>query len=230
MNTIFDVLPLRLAGTSMEGPLAGLHRVYERIEAAQSSWIAASPYRCPDGCGSCCDEFEPELLDVEALYLAAWMLRNEPRRLDDLVRNADRGGCVLADADGCWHCTVYAGRPLVCRLFAYSGDRAKDGSVRFRPCSRMTVVGARSLDEAGLLETYGVLPPAMGDLAAEASFLMPGSSGERTPLRDALPLAAGKIRMLTDLSAFSAFESESDDDDGDNDNPGGAPPTVPLAG
>ncbi len=233
MNTISDVLPLRLAGTSMEGPLEGLHRIYERIDAEQSAWIQASPYRCPDGCGSCCDEFEPDLLDVEALYLAAWVLRNAPHRLDDAERNAGRKGCVLADPDSRWHCTVYAGRPLVCRLFAFSGDRAKDGSVRYRPCSRMAVQGSRSLGHAALIDLHGILPPAMGDLAAEASFLMPGSSGERSPLRYALVRAADKLRMLSGCSAFSAFAPErgdGDDGDGEDDNPGGAPPTVPLAG
>ncbi|HCM28337.1 MAG: hypothetical protein A2Z99_00995 [Treponema sp. GWB1_62_6] len=233
MNTISDVLPLRLAGTSMEGPLSGLHRIYDRIDAEQTAWIEASPYRCPESCGSCCDEFEPDLLAVEALYLAAWILRNAPHRLDDAERNAGRKGCVLADPDSRWHCTVYAGRPLVCRLFAFSGDRAKDGTVRYRPCSRMKAEGARTLDHAALLDLHGVLPPAMGDLATEASFLMPGGSGERSPLREALPRAADKIRLLTDFSAFSSFAPASDGDgdgDGEDDNPGGAPPTEPMAG
>jgi hypothetical protein len=125
---------------------------------------------------------------------------------------------------------VYAGRPLVCRLFAYSGDRGKDGAVRFRACAHMLMKGERTLGAAELTARYGMLPPVMGDLAAEADFLLPGSAGERTPLREALPRAVAKIRLLTDLSAFSVFDSASDDGDGDNDNPGGNTPPMPRAG
>lgn len=229
MGTI-DILPRRLRGTSLEAPLAGLDRVYERIETAQSSWIAATPYSCPPGCGHCCETFEPDILEIEALYLAAWIVRNAPERLADVDRNADRVGCVLADHEGCYHCTVYPARPLVCRLFAYSGDRGKDGTVRFRPCAHMKVAGKRDLGQAELTERYGMLPPVMGDLASEADLLLPGSAGERSPLREALPRAAAKIRLLTDLAAFSAFADAHDDGDGDNDNPGGNTPPLPRAG
>jgi hypothetical protein len=164
------------------------------------------------------------------LYLASWVLLNAPERLADVERNADRKGCVLAEREGCYHCTVYGGRPLVCRLFAYAGDRGKDGSVRFRACAHMRVKDARSLDQNELAARYGMLPPVMGDLAGEADLLLPSSAGERTPLREALPRAAAKIRHLTDLAAFSAFAASRDDGDGDNDNPGGNTPPMPRAG
>jgi len=227
MDTI-DALPRRLGGTSLEAPLIGLHGVYERIEAAQNPWIAATPYRCPTGCGICCETFEPDLLEIEALYLAAWIVKNAPERLDDVEKNSGRRGCVLADPSGDYHCTVYEGRPLICRLFAFSGDRGKDGSIRFRPCAHMEVKGERALGQAELSARYGLLPPAMGDLASEAAFLLPSSAGDRAPLREALPRAVDKIRRLTDLSAFSVFAA-SRDGDGDNDNPGGNTPPMPRA-
>jgi Fe-S-cluster containining protein len=192
--------------------------------------MAASPYRCPPGCGLCCETFEPDILEVEALYLAAWILKNAPERLDDIEKNAGRRGCVLADPSGEYHCTVYGGRPLICRLFAFSGDRGKDGTIRFRPCSHMAAAGRRSLGQAELIARFGALPPAMGDLASEAETLLPSSAGDRAPLREALPVAAAKIRHLTDLAAFSAFSTARNDGGGDNDNPGGNTPPLPRAG
>ncbi len=191
--------------------------------------MAASPFRCPPGCGLCCETFEPEILEVEALYLASWVVVNAPERLADVERNADRKGCVLADHEGTFHCTVYSGRPLICRLFAYAGDRGKDGAVRFRPCAHMEAEGKRTLDQAELISRFGTLPPVMGDLASEADSLIPGSAGERLPLREALPRAVAKIRYLTDLAAFSAFAEARSDGDGDNDNPGGNTPPLPAA-
>jgi len=237
---ICDVLPRGLEDTSIGAPLEGLHRIYERIGSDQDKWTSATPYRCPNGCGSCCEGFEPETLEVEALYLAAWLYRADGERFSAALEGypesrAERPGCVLADPSGKYHCTVYGGRPLVCRLFAYSGDRAKDGSARFSLCSRMDDLGGpRRMDEKAILERFGLLPPVMGDLAGEAESLLPDSAGERSPLRSALPRAAAKIRYLADLAASSAFavvRSESGGKgDGDNDNPGGGLPPMPRAG
>ena len=236
---IRDILPRGLEGTSFEVPLERLHGIYGQIEKVQSAWIAATPFRCPPGCGSCCEGFEPEVLELEALYLAAWLSRSDPARFAALRTGAEDGrplgkGCFLADSSGAYHCTVYGGRPLICRLFAYSGDRAKDGSARFRLCSRMASDGPRQMDERELIERFSVLPPIMGDIAGEADSLLPGRSGNRRSLRDALPEAAAKIRYLSDLAASSAFSvlraEDSGENDGDNDNPGGGEPPIPRAG
>ncbi|MFA6507863.1 MAG: YkgJ family cysteine cluster protein [Treponemataceae bacterium] len=235
---IRDILPRGIEATSLGGPLSGLHRIYERIEESQSKWVASTPFRCPSGCGSCCDDFEPGLLEIEALYLAAWLLRTHRDRVPAIMagfthEQTERKGCVLASPLGEYHCTVYGGRPLVCRLFAYSGDRAKDGSARFRLCSRMTTELPRQFDEMALLGHFGLLPPIMADLAGEADSLLPDQGGERTPLRLVLPRAVAKIRHLADLtdsSAFSIFLSKDDKGDGDNDNPGGGLPPMSRAG
>jgi Fe-S-cluster containining protein len=223
----------RLADTSLAEPLRALDRIYARIEAEQTEWIAATPFRCPFGCGSCCAEFEPEILDVEALYLAAWWLSAHPDRPPAPATSAGRG-CALSDPDGEYHCTAYGGRPLVCRLFAYSGDRDKLGRARFRLCAKMPG-DVRDYGAEALVDRFGRLPPVMGDLAGEADALLPGRSGQRRPLRDALPAAIAKIRQLMDFAASSAFAAaieataRYDDHDGDNDSPGGAPPPLPAA-
>lgn len=237
-----SVLPPALAGSSLEGPLMALQRIYESIRVAQEPWIAATPFRCPSGCGACCEGFEPELSEVEALYLAAWVIRNDPGRVSAVDGAASRRGCVLADPERSGHCTVYPGRPLVCRLFAYSGDRGKDGAGRFRPCRRMEGIGPRPggisegpdahgwlapLGESELLARYGALPPFMGDVAREADLLLPNSAGERTPLREALPIAVARLRYLMELSDRAAFVAV--DGDGGNDNPGGSEPPLPRA-
>jgi len=199
---VLDMIPAPLAGSSLEMPLSRLAAIYDSIEAAQERWIGLAPYRCPDGCGKCCAKFEPELTEVEALFLAAWILRNEPALLDSIQLGSNQKACVLSDPDSKFHCRVYGGRPLICRLFAFSGDKAKDGTARFRPCEHMPHVGDRILDEAALLGLYGELPPLMSDFASEADLLMPDCSGKRTPLRLALPGALSKVSMLCQLSLF----------------------------
>lgn len=234
MKKLYDIVPRRLEGTSLQGFLEGMHRIYQRIENAQTAWTAASPYRCPEGCGTCCETFEPDILDAEAYYLAAFLV--QARRDAGASSRAGWGehtsaighrGCILSDPSDPYHCTVYEGRPLICRLFAFSGDRGKDGTIRYRPCRHMREGGSGTLGEVELLQLHGTLPPAMGDLAAEADLLSPESCGERRPLREVLPEALAKVRFLSDLAAFSDFAAQTvDKDDGDNDNDG---PPIPAA-
>jgi Fe-S-cluster containining protein len=233
---IFDLLPRRLAGTSLAEPVAALHDIYEGIDAAQSRWMAATPYRCPRGCGECCLTFEPDVLEVEALYAAAYLLRSDPARaelLESGFPNAAGSGCVLASSRGEYHCTIYEARPLICRLFGFSGDRGKDGRTRFRLCSRMPADGERRLDEPALTSRFGQLPPLMGDYAGTAALILPSSSNERTGLREALPRAVAKVRYLLDLAAFSAFSQGAEDREGGDDNgdgDGDNTPPIPRAG
>lgn len=226
MKTISHYRPEALEGTALAEALHRLYEIYERIEQSQTAWIAASPFRCPEGCGSCCENFEPDILDVEAYFLAAWILVNQKDRLKSLHFDSDQRGCILADPNNPYHCTVYEGRPLICRLFAYSGDRGKDGSVRYRPCKFMKGEymqggSGKTYAEQELQSLFGTLPPVMGDLAGEAALILPERSGDRYPLREILPQAIIKIQYLMDLAAFANTSSKGDgDNDGDNDNDG----------
>ncbi|AEJ20613.1 YkgJ family cysteine cluster protein [Gracilinema caldarium] len=217
-----------LAETALAEPLRKLYEIYDRIEKSQAGWISATPFRCPEGCGSCCDHFEPDILDVEAYFLASWLLIHQRDRIHSIPFDSDQKGCILSDQNNPYHCTVYEGRPLICRLFAYSGDRGKDGSVRYRPCKFMKSDSVSShtgktYSAQELQELFGTLPPVMGDLAGEAAMLLPERSGDRAPLREILPVALAKIQYILDLAAFSAQARQNDPDgnnDGDNDNDG----------
>jgi len=203
MTSIRSPLPAFIENTSFAAPLRELSGIYERIEKAQEPWIAATPFRCPPGCGRCCERFEPEILDLEALYLAAWLLAGPTAALESLDFSGTGPGCVLSDPHQAYHCTVYAGRPLVCRLFAFSGDRDKDGALRFSPCVFAAGPAQKQWTEAEMQAAFGVLPPAMADLAGQADSLLPGTADRRLPLREALPKALAKLRYLRDLAAGS---------------------------
>jgi Fe-S-cluster containining protein len=196
-----------IAGTRVATLIEELDRIYAEIGRTQSAWREATPFGCPDGCGLCCVDFEPDVLECEALYLAAWMLFHQRERAEAILsgsfaspRPDSERGCFLFDPDSPYHCTVYGGRCLICRLFGYSGDRGKDGLPRWKPCKHLPseAHGQYGFDE--LVARFGVAPPAMGDSTAQVSGLMPGSSGDRKPLREALPLALANLVMLERLS------------------------------
>lgn len=199
-----------IKGTQVQELVDGLDLIYRSIEAEQAQWKLASPFHCPDGCGTCCVDFEPDVLESEALYLAAWMLHHQKSRAEALVQGTftsprpdPEKGCPFFDPATPYHCTVYTGRCLICRLFGYTGDRGKDGRPRWKPCKFLPLVGTDCSDERRpqysedeLISRFGALPPVMADITSRVMSLAPDSANIRRPLREALVDAIRKIQML----------------------------------
>ncbi len=187
-----------------------LNTIYTDIEKAQEPWKKVSPLQCPQGCGSCCVEFEPDVLEIEALYMAAWLLSCDKDRALAIADETyvwprfieQSKGCFLYNPDDEYHCTVYEGRALICRLFGYSGDTGKDGKTRWKPCKLvdeeflMKGFTKRQYKEEEIITLTGALPPVMSVFLREALAIMPDEAGITIPLREALPKAIQKLQLI----------------------------------
>lgn len=201
-----------------------LDSVYNEIEQAETKWQKACPIRCIEGCGACCAHFEPEVYEIEALYLAAWLLYHQKERaLQILEGNFNENvvdkekGCLLFDIDNPCHCTVYGGRCLICRLFGYSGDRGKDFTVRWRPCKylvsqdpSLSAAKIKQYNHEDLITAFGILPPVMSDFTSRILCFMTDGNFRTRPIREALPEAIAKILMLLNYSGDPQFDPDSD--------------------
>ena len=215
----------KFAGTVIYDILTSVNALYNDIDSSQKLWKTRSPMQCPNGCGSCCVHFEPEVYEAEALYLAAWMLEHQSERADRIaeadVDSFTRGdGCFLFNPDSPYHCTVYEGRCLICRLFGFSGDHGKDGTIRWKPCRYMQPSGiagnaaggisgstangigtvqevqtGRQYGQEEMMRLFGAVPPYMGAASSSLLALNPDDTYPR-PLRIALPAAIKKLKML----------------------------------
>ena len=193
------------AGTKIADALNGVHALYADIDTEQRLWKRHTPSPCPAGCGMCCEHFEPDVYEYEALYLAAWLLAHDAEKAERIrthgalqSRNND-DGCFLYDPNTPYHCTVYGGRCLICRLFAHSGTRGKDMRVHWKPCKFIEGTGKnrehREYGEAELIALFGCFPPDMAQAAARLIALNPENT-ETRPLREALPEAIEKLRLI----------------------------------
>lgn len=219
--TIYD----KLYDTHEFEILQGLEKIYCNIQKRQSEWKESCGITCPDGCGSCCVNFEPDVLESEALYLAAWMLENQKDRAYEIMtdkfvpaRSDPNAGCFLFNETSPYHCSVYGGRCLICRFFGFSGDRAKDSTVRWKPCHFLPEKNLLSLkhkqySEEELKSLFNALPPTMCDFMEQALNLTPGHTGDTKPLRIALKEALIKIVFLT------SFNDNGNDNNSPNDEP-----------
>ena len=69
-NEIQGILD-KVKDTHEEEILLQTQELYLKIASTQADWYEKSGFTCPKGCGECCRNFEPDLLDCEAVYMAA---------------------------------------------------------------------------------------------------------------------------------------------------------------
>lgn len=219
-------IPTELIGSPAGELLAAIGGVYERIEAAQSAFRAkadesGAALGCPDGCGSCCENFVPDVLPVEALSAAAFILGHRPELADRAAQGRGRA-CPFYDADRPEaHCSIYPGRPLICRLFGFAAVLDKDGAPSFALCRRMPSPagsGERSWSGEALRELFGAEPPLMAAFGAEVLGIEPQAAGERRPLPEALPAAIARLGLALRYAVFARG------DDGDEPEPNAPSP------
>ncbi|HAE21856.1 MAG TPA: hypothetical protein DCG47_05975 [Spirochaetaceae bacterium] len=224
--------------------LEELELLYRRADLAVLDFQEKSGLSCPLGCGSCCEAFVPDILPLEAEYLAAFLAFKDrdrayelaARGLEERVREDGRRGCPLYADDTPYHCTVYEARPLICRLFAFSAVRDKRGEPSFARCRRMPALADRQAAglaaplasrAAGHLIVSGEPQaaraqdaPLMADYGGELAGIDPGSAGERDALPEALTKALSKVLFLVGLN---------NERDPENGGPDLSPP-LPSAG
>lgn len=212
-----DIFPPEMEGSFNEAPLRALHALYAEVDAANTAFreavrekLLAAPggageaeaFGCPEGCGSCCERFLPDILPVEADYAALYILRYRPDRLH--FETSDHPPCPFYDADRPEaHCTIYHGRPLICRLFGYSAYGAKDGRKAYSLCWSMPSPSGllrRSWEGEELLSTLGALPPLMADYGLRLHALSPRSSAHNPFLGEAIRDSLSRIGFFLSLA------------------------------
>jgi Fe-S-cluster containining protein len=198
-------IPSLLPPSLLSERLESLAYLYRRADAAVNEFVEVSGVTCPFGCGTCCEGFVPDILPVEAAYLAAFIAGSDRDRAFGIMANGieartrDDGsaGCPLYADDRPYHCTVYEARPLICRMFAFSATRDKRGSPSFSVCRHgLSASGTRSAKGEGLMEAFGAAPPVMSDMGSELASIEPESSGDRKALPDALVEALSRVLFL----------------------------------
>lgn len=206
-NELKNILQ-KLKGTREEEIILQMHEHYTKISEAQGEWYTKSGFTCPQGCGECCRNFEPDLLDCEATYMAAWLLENQPEVAEKVSQGEfpfpQNNGCLFWDEHNDYHCTIYNGRAFICRLFGASGSRSKEGKTVFKPCKfypaeilaeHKPPLSHRQYSKSEVQEIFGVLPPVMSDFMESAVSLNPDNH-ETKLIREILPQAINHLKWI----------------------------------
>lgn len=213
----------KLKGTREEEILCQTEELYDEIKEGQSVWYEKSSFTCPSACGQCCKNFEPDLLDCEADYMAAWLLEKRPELADEVSKGnfpfAQNKGCPFWDENNDYHCTIYEGRAFICRFFGAYGSRSKTGENVFKPCKFYPAeklaehnppLSHRQYNQKEMQEIFGVLPPLSTDIMEKALVLNPDNTKTKM-LRDILPKAVNRLKWLLYMAGA---EERSEDENG----------------
>lgn len=117
--------------------LKDIEKLYNELEEKQKIFTNTFCIHCIKGCGKCCEIFIPDITELESDYLAYGLIKEG---IDDAVIeqlsnfNKDKIACPLYNPNSDKHCTVYAFRPLICRLFGASASLNKNGDPIYRDC------------------------------------------------------------------------------------------------
>jgi Fe-S-cluster containining protein len=119
--------------------------VFTQIDQHAAAFRLASGLRCPSDCGSCCTTNDIHTTPLEMMPLAhellcrgeaqLWLDRIEAKKEDDHICVFYASG-PLSDASS-GHCTHYALRPAICRLFGFAAVRRRDGSLELAACKHL---------------------------------------------------------------------------------------------
>lgn len=220
MSEISGVLE-KLYGTNLYDILVSVENDYSCIAEVQKKWYKKTNFVCPDGCGTCCINFEPDLMEAEALYMAAWLIENQLEVAKKIAQNEfpfnNGKTCPLFNEKSKYHCSIYGGRAYICRLFGASSFYSKEQRRVWKPCKHYPdkllfmhnpPMKHMQYSEEETVEILGAFPPAMSDLLQGASSF--GKDSKKTYLlREILPEQINKIFWIISMNG--------------NDNPNGSP-------
>ena len=172
--------------------------LYSELDIQTTAFACASGIRCPSGCATCCGSENVEATVLEMLPMAFHLFATCQAELLikrlEIITNSRQ--CILFRkdhlADGKWGCSQYSHRPLICRLFGFSGIRDRDGNPKFALCRYMQ--GRVNMEEAHMQSALADMP-VFSDAGMKITSLHPSLGTDRIPVNEALSAALYKVGM-----------------------------------
>ncbi len=214
IHELCDLLP----GTFMADSWRSILELYDEARLASDRFQESFNVHCPEGCGTCCEHFVPELTEAEASLIAAYILliKEDERLLERLLKHDGEAPCPLYDANSPYHCTVYPARGLICRLFGACPSEDKNGLAVFRKCKYNEAQDTPNLISAQDFAHAAAPVSTMREFGVRLSSM--------TGPHDPQPLAAAVLAAISQLRFIANYLASGSHDD---DN-GGAGPEIPT--
>lgn len=141
--------------------------------------------------------------------MAEWLISNKPDVAQNIAEENfspdyplfSEKTCIFFNPENPYHCSIYGGRPFICRLFGASSTKNKNGNTVWRPCKFYPleklqkynkILDHKTYSERETCEIFSCVPPVMSDIMEQAVSIVPDST-ETFPLREILPKIIRKV-------------------------------------
>ncbi|MBK9030415.1 MAG: YkgJ family cysteine cluster protein [Myxococcales bacterium] len=144
--------------------------IYVEADRLAGAVAAATGLACPTGCGACCVGAPPHVSEADVAPIArAAVAAGEGEALLDRATAIGAGPCALyAPAQLPGGCTVYAQRPIVCRLFGFAAVRDKRGAPELAMCREHAAIDPTARARVAAYLAAGGEVAIFADLQGEA--------------------------------------------------------------
>ncbi len=116
-----------------------IKQLYQEIETKNQIFKKVTGLNCIPGCGDCCNRFEPYITVLEGLILANYFEEQPQTYQRFLARPNNHDSdilCPFYNSNQDYHCGIYEVRPMICRLYSFSGKIESQG-ICFQPCPKI---------------------------------------------------------------------------------------------
>ena len=187
-NIIKEVIGI-LEGTEIASELEAISCFFVSVQQDFDHFMQKFGISCPSGCGSCCEHFIPDLTRSEALIIASFIIKSERKdELMDMLQRDSDGCCPMYNKnDESHHCSIYAVRPLLCRMFLSACSSDKNGINRFSYCSNYGAALGIAQNELKPFHPMAYYGERLREL--------PGNSSDTLLLPDAVRRSLGRIGL-----------------------------------
>ncbi len=193
-----------------------IHRVttvFTQLDQQITQFQIKTGLRCPDNCGGvCCRKEDVHTTSLEMLPVAHDILRQGTGAawLERIQDRIPAGRCVFYESlqpeEASGHCTMYALRPLICRLFGFATIRNRTGGQRLSTCRIIRQAAPEIVAAANHLSSDA---PCLSDVGAWLFAIDSGSGSRLLPINEALQQALRRMGLYMQLAHGESLSDNS---------------------
>lgn len=185
-----------------------IQEILDSVEKTIRNVQLETGLRCPPSCRECCktsgDAIQVTVTEFLPLSLRLWTEGKAIQLLDRLDSVYDSDQCVLFESSSALceegGCTEYSSRPLLCRLFGFSGIVNRSGQVIPVVCRHMKNHYPLSVNNLFEKLSNGLEIPVFADYSSQIRGIDPYMGAKAFPVNLALRRALEYVGMRFDFT------------------------------